>query len=379
MNRILCAVSAAALLFGAAACGDAVRTTRSGLDPERFRTEIGGKPVALYTLTNDAGTEVCITNFGGRVVSILVPDRDGAMRDVVLGFDNIDDYRTIPSDFGAAIGRYANRIGQGRFELDGTAYQLPRNNYGHCLHGGPDGWQYRVYDVAEATPSSLTLVLLSPDGDAGFPGSVTARVKYTLTGDNALQIDYEAETDAPTIVNMTNHTYFCLSGDPAAGSLDDVLQIAASHYTPVDSTFMTTGEIVPVEGTPMDFRTPKRVGEEIDDFAFEQLRNGRGYDHNWVLDTAGDATRRAARLYSPASGIGVEVYTNEPGIQVYAGNFLDGTVKGKGGVAYPARASVCLETQHYPDTPNKPQWPSAVLRPGERYTSHCTFRFTAGE
>ena len=379
MNRILCAVSAAALLFGAAACGDAVRTTRSGLDPERFRTEIGGKPVALYTLTNDAGTEVCITNFGGRVVSILVPDRDGAMRDVVLGFDNIDDYRTIPSDFGAAIGRYANRIGQGRFELDGTAYQLPRNNYGHCLHGGPDGWQYRVYDVAEATPSSLTLVLLSPDGDAGFPGSVTAQVKYTLTGDNALQIDYEAETDAPTIVNMTNHTYFCLSGDPAAGSLDDVLQIAASHYTPVDSTFMTTGEIVPVEGTPMDFRTPKRVGEEIDDFAFEQLRNGRGYDHNWVLDTAGDATRRAARLYSPASGIGVEVYTNEPGIQVYAGNFLDGTVRGKGGVAYPARASVCLETQHYPDTPNKPQWPSAVLRPGERYTSHCTFRFTAGE
>ena len=379
MNRILCAVSAAALLFGAAACGDAVRTTRSGLDPERFRTEIGGKPVALYTLTNDAGTEVCITNFGGRVVSILVPDRDGAMRDVVLGFDNIDDYRTIPSDFGAAIGRYANRIGQGRFELDGTAYQLPRNNYGHCLHGGPDGWQYRVYDVAEATPSSLTLVLLSPDGDAGFPGSVTARVKYTLTGDNALQIDYEAETDAPTIVNMTNHTYFCLSGDPAAGSLDDVLQIAASHYTPVDSTFMTTGEIVPVEGTPMDFRTPKRVGEEIDDFAFEQLRNGRGYDHNWVLDTAGDATRRAARLYSPASGIGVEVYTNEPGIQVYAGNFLDGTVRGKGGVAYPARASVCLEAQHYPDTPNKPQWPSAVLRPGERYTSHCTFRFTAGE
>ena len=379
MNRILCAVSAAALLFGAAACGDAVRTTRSGLDPERFRTEIGGKPVALYTLTNDAGTEVCITNFGGRVVSILVPDRDGAMRDVVLGFDNIDDYRTIPSDFGAAIGRYANRIGQGRFELDGTAYQLPRNNYGHCLHGGPDGWQYRVYDVAEATPSSLTLVLLSPDGDAGFPGSVTARGKYTRTGDNALQIDYEAETDAPTIVNMTNHTYFCLSGDPAAGSLDDVLQIAASHYTPVDSTFMTTGEIVPVEGTPMDFRTPKRVGEEIDDFAFEQLRNGRGYDHNWVLDTAGDATRRAARLYSPASGIGVEVYTNEPGIQVYAGNFLDGTVRGKGGVAYPARASVCLETQHYPDTPNKPQWPSAVLRPGERYTSHCTFRFTAGE
>lgn len=379
MDGIIRTALAAALLFGAAACGDAVRTTRSGLDPERFRTEIGGRPVALYTLTNAAGMEVCITNFGGRVVSVLAPDRDGAMRDVVLGFDNIDDYRTIPSDFGAAIGRYANRIGQGRFELDGKAYQLPQNNYGHCLHGGPDGWQYRVYDVEEVTPSSLTLGLFSPDGDANFPGNVAAQVKYTLTDDNALRIDYEAETDAPTIVNMTNHTYFCLSGDPAAGSLDDVLQLAASHYTPVDSTFMTTGEIVPVEGTPMDFRTPRRVGERIDDFGFEQLRNGRGYDHNWMLDTAGDTTRCAARLYSPASGIGVEVYTNEPGIQVYAGNFLDGTVRGKGGVAYPARASVCLETQHYPDTPNKPQWPSAVLRPGERYTSHCTFRFTVGE
>jgi len=368
---------AAALLFGAAACGDAPHiATRSGLDPERFRAEIDGKATALYTLTNASGMEVCITNFGGRVVSVLVPDRDGAMRDVVLGFDNIDDYRTVPSDFGAAIGRYANRIAQGRFELDGRTIQLPQNNFGHCLHGGPDGWQYRVYDVAESAPDALTLELTSPDGDAGFPGCVTARVRYTLTDDNALEIAYEAETDAPTVINMTNHSYFCLSGDPASGSLDDMLQIAASGYTPVDSTFMTTGEIAPVEGTPMDFRTPQRVGDRIDDFDFEQLRNGRGYDHNWVLDTAGDMTRCAARLWSPASGIGLEVYTDEPGIQVYAGNFLDGTVKGKDGVAYPPRASVCLETQHYPDTPNKPQWPSAVLRPGEKYRSHCTFRFT---
>lgn len=368
---------AAALLLGAAACGEASQKTASGLDPERFAATIDGRQTALYTLTNDAGMEVAITNFGGRVVSVMAPDRCGRLRDVVLGFDNIDDYRTVPSDFGAAIGRYANRIAQGRFVLDGDTIRLPRNNYGHCLHGGPDGWQYRVYDVVEATPNSLTLEIVSPDGDANFPGRVTARVKYTLTADNALEIAYEAVTDAPTIINMTNHTYFCLSGDPAQGSLDDVLWIDADGYTPVDSTFMTTGEIAPVEGTPMDFRTPKRVGAEIDDFDFEQLRNGHGYDHNWVLNTAGDLSRCAARLTSPATGIAVEVYTDEPGIQVYAGNFLDGTVTGKGGVAYPSRASVCLETQHYPDTPNKPQWPTAVLRPGETYTSHCTFRFTA--
>lgn len=377
MKHIARTMLAAALLFGAAACGDASHKTASGLDPERFAADVDGKRTGLYTLTNDSGMEVSITNFGGRVVSVMVPDRSGTLRDVVLGFDNIDDYRTIPSDFGAAIGRYANRIGQGRFVLDGDTIQLPQNNYGHCLHGGPNGWQYRVYDVIEATPRSLTLEIVSPDGDANFPGSVTARVNYTLTDDNALEIAYEATADAPTIINMTNHSYFCLSGDPAKGSLDDVLWIDADGYTPVDSTFMTTGEIAQVEGTPMDFRTPVRVGDRIDDFDFEQLRNGHGYDHNWVLNTAGDLSRCAARLTSPQSGITLEVYTDEPGIQVYAGNFLDGTVTGKGDVAYPPRASVCLETQHYPDTPNKPQWPSAVLRPGEKYTSHCTFRFTA--
>lgn len=377
MNPIARTILAAALLFGAAACGDASYKTASGLDPERFAATIDGKQTALYTLTNDAGMEVAITNFGGRVVSVMAPDRCGRLRDVVLGFDNIDDYRTIPSDFGAAIGRYANRIDRGCFVLDGDTIRLPQNNYGHCLHGGPDGWQYRVYDVAEATPNSLTLEIESPDGDANFPGNVTARVKYTLTEDNALEVAYKAVTDAPTIINMTNHTYFCLSGNPAQGSMDNVLWIDADSYTPVDSTFMTTGEIAPVEGTPMDFRTPKPVGAQIDNFEFEQLRNGQGYDHNWVLNTAGDLSRCAARLSSPESGISVEVYTDEPGIQVYAGNFLDGTVTGKGAVAYPPRASVCLETQHYPDTPNKPQWPTAVLRPGETYTSHCTFRFTA--
>lgn len=366
-------ILAAALLLGA--CATAPQKTLSGLDPEAFNTSVEGKQTGLYVLKNKAGVEACITNFGGRLVSMMVPDRDGAMRDVVLGFDNVDDYRNVPSDFGASIGRYANRIGQGRFELDGKVIDLPKNNYGHCLHGGPEGWQYKVYDVEEVTPNSIRLVLRSPDGDMNFPGNVTAAVTYTLTDDNALKIDYEAETDAPTIINMTNHSYFCLSGDPAKGSMQDVLWINADNYTPVDSTFMTTGEILPVEGTPMDFRTPTAVGERIDE-PFEQLANGHGYDHNWVLNTAGDSSQCAARLLSPASGIVLEVYTNEPGVQCYAGNFLDGTVTGKGGIVYPHRASICLETQHYPDSPNKPQWPSVVLRPGEKYTSHCTFKFS---
>lgn len=374
-NTLLFAI--AALMGSTVSCGDAApATTRSGLDPEAFRAEIDGAKTALHTLTNASGTEVCITNFGGRVVSVMVPDRDGRLRDVVLGFDNIEAYRTIPSDFGAVIGRYANRIGQGRFVLDGDTVQLPQNNYGHCLHGGPDGWQYRVFEVEESTPQSLRLALHSPDCDANFPGAVTAHVTYRLTDDNALDISYEARSDRPTIVNMTNHSYFCLSGVPEAGSMDDILTIAASNYTPVDSTFMTTGEIAPVAGTPLEFRTPHRIGERIDE-PFGQLLNGHGYDHNWVLDTAGDITQCAARLASPASGIVLELYTSEPGVQLYTGNFLDGTVRGKGGIAYPRRASVCLETQHYPDSPNKPQWPSVVLRPGETYTSRCIYKFSA--
>lgn len=363
----------AALLTGA--CATTPEKTLSGLDPTAFQASIDGHETELYVLKNSNGVEACITNFGGRLVSLMVPDREGTMRDVVLGFDNIDDYRNNPNDFGASIGRYANRIGQGRFELDGKVYDLPKNNYGHCLHGGPEGWQYKVFEVEQVTPNSIRMVVESPDGEMNFPGNVTASVTYTLTDDNALQIDYEAETDAPTIINMTNHSYFCLSGEPAQGSMQDVLWINADGYTPVDSTFMTTGEILPVEGTPMDFRTPTVIGKRIDE-PFAQLVNGHGYDHNWVLNTAGDRTACAARLLSPTSGIVLELFTDEPGVQVYTGNFLDGSMKGKQGIAYPHRASVCLETQHYPDSPNKPQWPSVVLRPGEVYTSHCTYRFS---
>ncbi|MBQ1221424.1 MAG: galactose mutarotase, partial [Alistipes sp.] len=307
------------------------------------------------------------------------PNRAGEMVDVVLGFDNINDYQTVPTDFGASIGRYANRINQGRFTLDGVEYQLPQNNFGHCLHGGPNGWQYSIYTVASKSENQVVLTLLSPDGEAQFPGTVNAEVTYTLTDENAIDIAYKATTDKPTIINMTNHSYFNLTGSPENKILEDVLQINASNFTPVDATYMTTGEIAPVEGTPMDFRTPTVIGERIDNFDYEQLKNGNGYDHNWVLDTERDITRPAAVLYSPASGIEMTLYTDEPGVQVYTGNFLDGTVTGKKGIVYGQRTGICLETQKYPDTPNKAEWPSCVLRPGETYTSHCIFAFGVRE
>ncbi len=352
--------------------------TKSGLDSKDFEAERNGKKTALYTLTNEAGMEVCITNFGGRLVSVMVPDRDGEFKDVILGFDNVKDYfpENNQTDFGASIGRYANRIKDGRFTLDGVEYQLPQNNYGHCLHGGPEGWQYQVYDVLEADSSHLKLEMISPDGDSGFPGKVTAHVTFTLTEDNKIDIRYDAVTDAPTIINMTNHAYFNLSGDPANHSIcEDSLRIDAVEFTPVDSTFMTSGEIVTVKGSPMDFTKMTLIGQRID-ADYDQLRNGKGYDHNWVLKTNGDDTIPAVELYCPATGILLQEYTDEPGVQVYSGNFLDGTVTGKKGVAYGLRTAICLESQKYPDTPNKPEWPSAVLRPGETYGSHCVFAFS---
>ena len=351
-------------------------STLSGLDPVKFSTEVNHSQTNLYTLKNKSGMEVCITNFGGRIVSIMVPDKDGKMQDVVLGFDNIDDYIRIPSDFGASIGRYANRIAQGRFVLDNDTIQLPQNNFGHCLHGGPQGWQYQVYDANLIDNTTLELTRLSPDGDENFPGNVTAKVTFKLSDDNALDIKYSATTDKKTIINMTNHSYFNLSGDPSQPATDHILYVNADNYTPVDSTFMTTGEIIPVKDTPMDFITPKAIGQDITKYDFVQLKNGNGYDHNWVLNTNGDITKPAARLTSPQSGITLEVYTNEPGIQVYTGNFLDGSIQGKKGITYNQRASVCLETQHYPDSPNKPQWPSVIPEPGQTYNSECIFKFS---
>ena len=374
------AVCAAALLI--MGCGGKkkaeVTGLKSGIDPEAFHVEKDGKWINLYTLTNKAGMEVSITNYGGRIVSVMVPDKKGEFKDVVLGFDKIQDYfpENNQTDFGATIGRYANRINQGKITVEGVEYQLPQNNYGHCLHGGPNGWQYKVAEVVSGSGNTLKLKFDSPDGEANFPGHVTAYVTFTLTEDNAIDIRYEATTDKTTVINMTNHSYFNLSGDPANHSIEaDELYINATNFTPVDSTFMTTGEIAPVEGTPMDFRKAKLVGKDIN-ADYDQLHNGKGYDHNWVLDTKGDDTVLAAELYCPETGIALKQYTDEPGVQIYAGNFLDGTVTGKKGVVYNFRHAICLETQKYPDTPNKPDWPSATLKPGEKYTSHCVFAFS---
>ncbi len=345
MKSMLLGLTAIAVLASCDTKKQEVELTASGLNPSDFESTIDTLQTALYTLKNANGMEVCITNFGGRVVSIMVPDKNGEMKDVVLGFDNVAtfaDKENHPSDFGAAIGRYANRIAQGKITVDGKEYQLPQNNFGHCLHGGPDGWQYKVYEVVEATDSKLQLKIISPDGDNNFPGEVTALVTYTLTEDNTLDICYDATTNAPTVINMTNHSYFNLNGNPEEAITNHELYVNADYYTPVDSTFMTTGEIAPVEGTPMDFRTPHALQQDIKNFDFEQIKNGNGFDHNWCLNTKGDDTQVAASIYSPETGILMEVFTDEPGIQVYSGNFLDGSAVGKKGIVYnPDRAEAC--------------------------------------
>lgn len=375
MKRTVLLAGIAALTMSACNQKTETKLTESGLNPADFETTVNGATTGLYTLKNNAGMEVCITNFGGRIVSIMVPDKNGEKQDVVLGFDNIADYINIPSDFGASIGRYANRIAQGKIVLDGDTIQLPQNNFGHCLHGGPTGWQYQVYEAALQNDSTLLLTMKSADGDNNFPGNVTANVTYTLTSDNAIDIAYDATTDKKTVINMTNHSYFNLNGNPGESGMNQILYIASDSITPVDNTYMTTGEMLAVAGTPFDFTTPKAIAPDVTAFENEQVKFGNGFDHNWVLNTKGDLSQVAAKMTSPVTGITLEVYTDEPGIQVYTGNFLDGTVTGKKGIVYQQRASVCLETQHYPDSPNKPQWPSVILEPGQTYHSRCIFKF----
>ena len=376
MKNLILTFGIAFLLIGCASTPSNENLTLSGLNPDCFvKTIDENKSTQLYTLKNGNGMEVCITNFGARIVSIMVPDKNGDMTDVVLGFDNIEDYIQIPTDFGATIGRYANRIGQGKITIDGQEIQLPQNNYGHCLHGGPTGWQNQVFKANQKDDKTITLTIESPDGDNNFPGNIIANVTYTLTDDNAIDIRYDAITDKKTIINMTNHSYFNLNGDPSVNSMNQILYLSADSITPVDDTFMTNGTMVAVADSPFDFNTPKAIETDVNNFDCEQIKFGKGFDHNWVLKTKGDINQVAAKLSSPITGISLEVYTNEPGIQVYTGNFLDGTVKGKKGIVYPQRASVCLETQHYPDSPNKPHWPSVILEVGKIYQSRCIFKF----
>lgn len=385
MKGIKISILSVGMIAALSACSTKgeVSLTESGLNPAAFDTIINEKPVKLYTLKTSKGMEVCITNFGGRIVSLVVPDKDNNPQDVVLGYDNIAQYAdsvNSPSDFGAAIGRYANRINKGKLNIGGEEIQLPTNNFGHCLHGGPSGWQYQVFDATQPNDSTLQLTLKSKDGDNNFPGNVEATVTYTAKSDNSLDIAYTATTDKETVINMTNHSYFNLNGDPTKNIENCLLYINADNYTPSDTTYMTTGEIAKVDGTPMDFRTPTRIGDNVNNFDLEPIKNANGFDHNWCLNTynngKGDDTKVAASLYSPSTGILLEVYTNEPGIQAYTGNFLEGKVNGKKGIAYAKHAACCLETQKYPDTPNKPQWPSATLKPGEKYYSHCIFKFS---
>ncbi|MBQ7191873.1 MAG: galactose-1-epimerase [Paludibacteraceae bacterium] len=344
-------------------------------DEQRFFSTVEGKPTRLYTLANNNGMQVQVTNFGARIVSILVPDKQGNKQDVVLGFDNIHDYQAIPSDFGACIGRYANRIKNGELIIDGQTYQLPQNNFTHTLHGGPTGWQYRVFDAEQIDERTLKLTVVSQDGDNGFPGQVKAGCTYTLTDDNSIRIDYFGTTNAPTVINMTNHTYFNLTGDGRKDILSHELQIAAHKTTPIDPTYIPTGEITDIAtGSEFDFfSAPKAIGRDIKSNN-EQLRNGNGYDHNFILDPRQDVAL-AATLYSPETGITMDVLTDQPGMQVYTGNFLDGTVKGKRGEVYEQRNAVCLETQIYPDSPHHPEWPNCVLRPNEHYKTTTIFRF----
>lgn len=343
--------------------------TKSGLDPAAFEVEIGGERTHLYRLANTSGAEVCISDLGARILSLMVPGKQGALYDVVLGFDSLAGYFPQASEFGATIGRYANRIGQGRLIIDGDTLRLPRNKGGHCLHGGPEGWQHRLFRGRQRDASTVELKLFSPDGDMGFPGNVRATVTYTLTEDNAVIIRYEATTDKETVINMTHHSYFNLSGNPALSGMEQVLFVNADSYTPVDKSMLPTGEIASVKNTLLDFNEPKVLSTVVNDSLLP------GMDNNWVLHTQGDIRQVAASLLSPASGILLEVYTTEPGIQVYTA-YLRKPPLGKGGVAFHRRPSVCLETQHFPDSPNHPAWPDVRLRPGQVYRSECIYKFS---
>ncbi len=342
-----------------------------------FGTMPDGTPVKLFTLTNAAGMEVRATNYGVILVSIRVPDRQGKLDDIVIGHDNLEGYLTKSRYFGAVVGRFGNRIAGGRVEIDGKTYQLSLNNGPNHLHGGVKGFDKTVWNAAIATDArgpSVVFTHTSPDGHEGYPGTVAARIAYTVTDQNELIIDYSATTDKPTVLNITQHSYFNLSGVGSGDVLGHRLTLHADKYTPVDATQIPTGEIAPVEGTPFDFRRETAIGERIDGDS-PQLKMSAGYDHNFVLSRNGAGLAPAARLVDPKTGRSMEISTTEPGIQFYSGNKLDGSMSGKGGHVYGSRTGLCLETQHFPDSPNKPNFPSTVVRPGEHYKSTTVFKF----
>jgi aldose 1-epimerase len=340
---------------------------------EHFQSTVDGKKVDLFVLKNEK-SEVAVTNFGARIVSYLVPDREGRKTDIVVGFDNLNGYLQAEERYyGAIVGRYANRIAKGKFTLEGKEYTLATNNGVNHLHGGNKGFQDVVWEVVQASTESLTLKYFSRDGEEGYPGNVEVAVKYTLSGED-LVIDFEATTNKTTVFNITNHAFLNLNGQGSGTILDHQLMINADHYTPIDETSIPYGEIAKVEGTPFDFRTPATIGSRIDE-ENEQLRNGSGYDHNYVLNRNGDNELiLGARVVGNQSGIVLEVWTTEPGMQFYTGNFMKAHHSIKYGFRDERRSAFCLETQHFPDSPNHPHFPSTVLKPGERFNSQTIFR-----
>src|SRR3954464_7468742 len=385
--RSASAVVTASLLAG---CATASRTPpplprRSDVivvphSPWTFGT-VAGQTVQLFTLKNAKGIEVQVTNYGGIITSIKTPDRAGRLADIVLGYDSLAGYLRDSPYFGAIVGRYANRIARGKFTLDGKTYTLAVNNGPNSLHGGVRGYDKVVW-TAEALKDhdgqdNLVLRYTSPDGEEGYPGTVHVQVVYTLT-DDALMVVYEATTDKATPINLSQHTYWNLAGDAQRDVLGHIVTINADSITPVDSTLIPTGEIAPVEGTPFDFRAPTAIGARVDQRQNTQIRYGNGYDHNWVLNRDGAAAGAlvfAARVVEPSSGRTMEITTTEPGLQFYSGNFLDGSITGKGGAVYRFRYGLALETQHFPDSPNHPNFPSTILRPGQQYRSRTVFKF----
>jgi aldose 1-epimerase len=364
MNRVTILAVAPALLSLMAFASDSAK---------QFGTAPAGEPVELYTLTNSRHMEVAITTYGATIVSLRVPDRQGNFDDVVLGYGTLDEYVHGPAFFGATVGRYANRIAGAKFSLDGHTYTLDRNNGQNSLHGGSHGFDKRVWRVQHSSPQSLEMLYLSPDGEGGFPGNLRVTVTFTLTDANELRIDYSATTDQATVVNLTNHSYFNLAGQGNGDVLRHAVEIHASKFTPVDKALIPTGELRSVKGTPFDFLEPHTIGERIE-ASDEQLRTARGYDHNFVLSRTGASPELAARVTDPANGRVLEVLTTEPGVQFYTSNTMN-VANGKNGKKYGNHGAFCLETQHFPDSPNQSSFPSTALRPGEQYRSTTIYRF----
>jgi aldose 1-epimerase len=343
-------------------------------DANNFKATIQGRQVALYTLTNKNKVTVAITNFGGRLVSLLVPDKNGKLTDIILGHDSLKQYQQKQETyFGAIIGRYGNRIAKGKFTLNGKNYELDVNDGVNTLHGGFSGFYSRVFDAKKTGDQQLELTYLSKDGEGGYPGNLSVKVTYTLSDDNALKIDYWATTDKATIVNLTNHAYFNLNGEGTATILNDSLKINADYFTPVDATLIPTGKLESVKSTPFDFTSFKTIGNDIEK-PDGQLKMGKGYDHNFVLNKH-DVNQSVATLKSPVTGITMAIFTEEPGLQFYSGNFLTGKTDGKGKTTYAQRSAVCLETQHFPDSPNEPSFQTTVLKPGATYHTVTVYKF----